>query len=247
MLELLSKDELDSVRKAGVILKDCLEFLSKEAKEGVSTKLLDSKTEEFIRSRGARPAFLGYKGFPASVCTSINEVVVHGIPSEKDILKNGDILSVDVGVKCNGYFADGAKTFAIGNISEIAKKVISVTRDALYKGIEKAIDGNHVQDISCAVESLVEARGFNVVRVFVGHGIGRKIHDEPEIPNFGRPHKGMRLEEGMLLAIEPMVNVGTSDVEILKDGWTAVTKDRKLSAHFEHTVLVKKDKAEILT
>ena len=246
-MKALSKEELRNIRKAGLILRDCLKLLAGEIKEGISTGYLDRKAREFIESHGGRPAFLGYKGFPASICTSKNSVVVHGIPKSKDILNDGDIISIDVGVGYGGYFADGAKTFAVGNIANSSKRLMSVTRDALYKGIEKAIGGNHVQDISHAIQSLVEANGFSIVRVFVGHGIGKSIHESPEIPNFGKPNNGALLEEGMVLAIEPMVNEGTYDVEILDDGWTAVTKDGRLSAHFEHTVIVGKKKAEIIT
>lgn len=243
----MTKDQLDLIRKAGSILKDCMSFLSGEIKEGVNTKMLEVKADEFITSRNAKAAFRGYKGFPAGICASRNNVVVHGIPSEKEVLKDGDIISIDVGAEYEGYFADSAKTFMVGRISEEAERLISVTKEALTRGIEKAKSGNHVQDISWAIQSFVESNGFSVVRAFVGHGIGEKIHQAPEIPNFGSPHKGRIIEDGQVLAIEPMVNVGTSDVKILDDGWTALTKDGQLSAHFEHTVIINGEDAEIVT
>ncbi|MFC1576182.1 type I methionyl aminopeptidase [Candidatus Omnitrophota bacterium] len=221
----MPENGIDSIRKAGVIVKECLAFLKGEVKVGVSTKHLEEKAHEFIVSRNAKAAFKGYKGYPASICTSRNNVVVHGIPSAKEILKDGDIVGVDVGVERDGYFADAAKTFTIGKISEDAQKLIDITREALDRGIAKAIRGGRVQDISWAIQSFVESTGCNVVRAFVGHGIGKKIHEEPEVPNFGEPHKGMILENGMALAIEPMVNAGTGDVEIQEDGWTAATRE----------------------
>lgn len=239
--------KLDLMKKAGSILKGCLKMLSDEIAPGVNTKTLDRKAEEFITSRGARPAFRGYRGFPGSICTSINHVVVHGIPSENEILQNGDIISIDVGVEYKGYFADGAKTYAVGKISSEARRLISAAEEALYEGIKMVRAGNHVQDISWAIQSRVESDNFSVVRAFVGHGIGQKIHEAPEVPNFGKPHSGRLLEDGMALAIEPMVNAGTSEVEILDDGWTAVTKDGELSAHFEHTVLINGKNADIVT
>jgi methionyl aminopeptidase len=243
----LAPDQTALIRSAGLILKECMEALSREIRDGISTKALERTAEEFISDRNAKPAFRGYKGFPASICTSRNNVVVHGIPSEKEILKNGDIISIDVGGEYRGWFADGARTFKVGEVGPEAKRLISVTLEALSKGIEMAKSGNHVQDISWAIQSFVEANGFNVVRAFVGHGIGRSIHEAPEVPNFGEPHKGSILEDGMALAIEPMVNAGTRDVEILDDGWTAVTKDDSLSAHFEHTIIVKGQTAEVVT
>ena len=243
----LSKRELDCIRKAGAILKKCLEIVGKEVREGISTKTLEKKADEFIASQNAKAAFRGYKGFPSSICTSRNDVVVHGIPSEKEILKNADIVSVDIGVEYEGLFADGARTFTVGEASKDAERLIAVTREALYSGIKKAKAGSRIGDISWAIQSFVESKHLNVVRTFVGHGIGRKIHEEPEVPNFGVPHKGRLLERGMALAIEPMVNEGTPDVKILGDGWTAVTKDGRLSAHFEHTVIVGENEAEIVT
>ena len=247
MKTLLSENELDLIREAGSIAKECLKTLAKQVKKGVSTKQLEETADDFIASRNGESAFRGYKGYPAGICTSVNDGVVHGIPSEKTILEDGDIVGIDIGVKYKGYFADAAKTFTVGRTSEDAKRLIDVTKQALSEGIKMAKAGNHVQDISWAVQSFVESNGFSVVRAFVGHGVGRKIHEEPEVPNFGEPHKGPLLEDGMVLAIEPMVNTGTSDVETLDDGWTAVTKDYGLSAHFEHTVIISGEKAEIVT
>ena len=244
---LLSREDIGSMKRAGSILKECLELLSGEIREGVSAKGLEVKAGDFIASHGARAAFLGYNGYPASICVSPNFVVVHGIPSEKQFLVSGDIVSVDVGVEYKGCFADAAATFPVGEIAEESKRLVSVTEEALYRGIKAARAGNRVQDISWAIQSFVESKGFNVVRSFVGHGIGKNIHEPPEVPNFGAPHKGVELEDGMALAIEPMVNIGTSEVEVLADGWTVVTKDRSLSAHFEHTVIINGKKAEIVT
>ncbi len=243
----LSTSELDSLRRAGSILRKCLLELSGMIKPGVTTKTLDEKAEKFIRTHRARPAFKGYKGYPATICASRNNVVVHGIPSDTEKVTEGDIISVDVGVECDGVFADGAKTFAVGRIKPEAQNLMNVTLRALDLGIEKAVSGNRVQDISWAIQSFVESNGFSVVRVFVGHGIGKKIHEDPEVPNFGKPNEGRVLQNGMTLAIEPMVNEGLPDIEIADDGWTAVTKDKKLSAHFEHTIIVRNDKAEIVT
>ena len=247
MATVLQKDERGRMRKAGAIVKECLEILFGEVKAGVSTKELEGKADEIIGSRNAKSAFRGYKGFPAGICTSKNNVVVHGIPSAEETLKPGDIISIDVGVEYEGFFADAARTFKVGQVAPETERLVSVAEESLFRGIEMAKAGNYVQDISWAIQSFVESKGFSIVRAFVGHGIGRKIHEEPEVPNFGRPHKGRFLEDGMALAIEPMVNAGTSDVEILEDGWTAVTKDRGFSAHFEHTIIVNGKKPEIVT
>lgn len=246
MIVLRSVEEIDRIRQAGRIAARSLEKVKKYARPGIETDELDRIACDEILKAGAFPAFKDYKGYPANICTSVNESVVHEIPSDRR-LKEGDILSIDVGVGFKNFYADAALTIGIGNISDKAKKLIKVTEESLYCGIENARPGKRLSDISAAVQSHVESHGFSVVRAFVGHGIGEKIHEEPEIPNFGAPNKGPRLEPGMILAIEPMVNEGSFEVEVLGDGWTAVTKDRALSAHFEHTVAVGIGEAEILT
>ncbi|MFA5143793.1 MAG: type I methionyl aminopeptidase [Candidatus Omnitrophota bacterium] len=246
MIVLRSKDEIAEVREAGRILAQTLKRLKKSAGVGIQTKELDAIARDEIIKRGGFPAFKGYKGFPGNICASINETVVHGIPSDRK-LRDGDILSIDVGVKFRDYYADGAITVGIGAISESAGRLIEVTRKALYIGIEHAYSGRHLTDLSHAIQEYVESNGFGVVRALVGHGIGTRIHEEPEIPNFGKAGMGPILEPGMVLAIEPMVNAGTFEVETLDDGWSIVTKDRKLSAHFEHTIAVTANGPEILT
>lgn len=246
MIVLRSNEEINEIRNAGKIVALALAKVKKYSKPGVTTEELDKIALDEILKHKAQAAFKNYKGYPGNICTSINESVVHGIPSEKK-LKSGDILSIDIGVKFNNFYADAAITVGIGRISDTAAQLMKVTEESLYRGIENARPGKRLSDISANVQSHVEANGFSVVRAFVGHGIGEKIHEEPEIPNFGAPNKGPRLESGMVLAIEPMVNEGTFEVEILDDGWTVVTKDRKLSAHFEHTIVVREGKAEILT
>ena len=213
---------------------------------GITTRELDQVAEDYILLKGARPAFKGYRGFPATLCISINDEVVHGIPGQRR-LKQGDIVSLDVGVNYLGYFGDAAITFPVGEVDPEAKRLLEVTEKALYIGIEKAKVGNRLFDISYAIQSWVESHGFSVVRDFVGHGIGRELHEEPQIPNFGVPHQGPRLGKGMVLALEPMVNEGTYEVRVLSDGWTVVTVDGKRSAHFEHTIAITEDGAEILS
>jgi methionyl aminopeptidase len=215
--------------------------------EGVTTMELDRFAESYLKSKKATPAFKGYKGFPATLCTSINEQVVHGIPSSKVKLSNGDILSIDIGVLYNRFYGDAAITLPVGKINKRAEKLLEVTKKSLEFGIEKAVMNNRLHDISYAIQAYVENQGFSIVRDFVGHGIGRNLHEEPQIPNFGKRGQGPRLKKGMTLAIEPMVNEGTWEVQILKDGWTAVTKDRLLSSHFEHTVAVTSNGPLILT
>lgn len=246
MIVLRSDEEISAIRKAGQVVASAIEKLKSSAKEGITTRELDEIAREEILRMGGYPAFKDYKGYPGNICTSLNEAVVHGIPSERR-LRRGDILSLDVGVKFRGYFADAAVTVAIGSISDQAGKLIEVTGKALDAGIAAARHGRRLSDISHAIQECAESNKFSVVRLFVGHGIGTAIHEEPEIPNFGGPDRGPRLESGMVLAIEPMVNAGTYEVEILDDGWTAVTKDRKLSAHFEHTIAIRPGGPEILT
>lgn len=243
--------EIELIRESSQIVAEVLALLGSRIKPGVHTKELDEIAERFIRSRGATPAFKGYSHdqsnpFPASICISIDDVVVHGIPNGR-VLEEGQIVSIDVGVRKNGYYGDGARTFPVGRISEEKQRLLRVTEESLYKGIEQAIAGNHIHDVSFAVQKYVEAHGYSVVRDLVGHGVGRHLHEEPAIPNFGEPGTGVKLKEGMVLAIEPMVNAGTYKVEVDDDGWTVRTADGKPSAHFEHTVVVRKGEPEILT
>jgi methionyl aminopeptidase len=246
LIILKSKDEIKRIAESCRIVAEVLEEIKKQIAPGVTTRELDEFVESFIISKGAKPAFKGYKGYPASVCTSINEQVVHGIPSSTK-LREGDIISLDIGVYYKGFYGDAAITLPVGKISSQARKLLAVTEQALQAGIEKAVAGNRLSDISSAIQTLVESEGFSVVRNFVGHGIGRELHEEPQIPNFGRPGEGPKLMEGMTLAIEPMVNTGGWEVVVLNDGWTAVTKDKGLSAHFEHTVVITENGCDILT
>ena len=246
MQELKNNTEIEYIRQASRIVGELLLYLREIIKPGITTGWLDKKAEEFIRKRGAYPAFKNYNGFPASICTSVNEEVIHGIPGSYR-LKEGDILSIDVGVQKEGYYGDAAITVPIGRISSEDEKLLRVTEEALYRGIKNAIHGNHVSDISIAIQSFVESNGFSVVRDFVGHGVGKKLHEEPPIPNFKTAGRGSKLLSGMTIAIEPMVNAGKPDVMVKDDNWTVVTVDGKKSAHFEHTVLVLDEEAEILT
>jgi methionyl aminopeptidase len=241
-----SPREIEQLKKSCAIVVEIFRELKKVIAPGITTKELDQISEKIILSRGALPAFKGYRGFPASLCVSINEEVVHGIPGQRK-LKEGDIVSLDAGVNLNGYFGDGAITLPVGEVGREAKRLLEVTERALYIGIEKARAGNRLFDISYAIQSWVESHGFSVVRDFVGHGIGRDLHEEPQIPNFGSPHQGPRLEKGMVFALEPMVNEGTYEVKVLSDGWTVVTADGKRSAHFEHTIAITDGGAEILS
>ncbi|MCX8094003.1 MAG: type I methionyl aminopeptidase [Candidatus Goldbacteria bacterium] len=247
MIELKSKDEIDKIKKSCEIVKKVLYRLKDMIKPGLPTIELDREAYRISREHGAEPAFLNYRGFPASICVSINNEVVHGIPSQKKILKDGDIVSIDFGILYNGYYGDAAITVPVGNVTAIANKLIDVTREALYKGIEKAKKGNKLFDISYAIQSYVEKNGFSVVRDFVGHGIGKKLHEEPMVPNFGKPGTGVNLETGMVLAIEPMVNEKEYEICVLDDNWTVVTKDNGLSAHFEHTVAITDNGTMILS
>jgi methionyl aminopeptidase len=241
------KSELNKMRKANLIVASVLEHLGTLVRPGVTTKELDTIAEEMIVQAGGRPAFKGYHGFPASVCTSINDEVVHGIPRHDKVLKDGDILAVDVGVCYEGFFGDSAKTFPVGAISSELQKLLDVTRESLFLGIKKVCAGNRVQDISAVIQQHVEASGFSVVREFVGHGIGKSLHEDPQVPNFGVSGKGPRLVEGMVLAIEPMVNSKGPAVRVLADKWTAVTADGGYSAHFEHSVAVTENGPWILS
>ena len=246
MIFIKNNQEIDLMRKAGKIVAETLLLVEEKVRPGITTAELDRIAEEFITKHGAKPSFKGLYGFPASLCISVNEQVVHGIPGGY-VLKDGDIISVDCGANINGFHGDAARTFGVGNISEEANKLINVTKESFFKGIEYAKVGNRLTDISHGIQSYVEASGFSVVRDFVGHGIGRVVHEDPEVPNYGRPGRGPKLVEGMALAIEPMVNVGSYKVKTLKDNWTVVTSDGSLSAHYENTIVILPDGPEILT
>jgi methionyl aminopeptidase len=238
MIAYRSAREIERMRQANQLVTRVLESLAAEALPGVTTADLDALAEEQIRKAGAEPAFKGYRGFPGTLCASINEEVVHGIPSRSRALKAGDIISLDVGAKLDGYYGDSAVTVAVGAVPAATQSLLEVTRQALDRGIEKATVGGRLSDISHAIQAWVESHGFSIVREFVGHGIGEQLHEEPQVPNYGQPGRGPKLAEGMVLAIEPMVAMGRPQTRVLSDGWTAVTKDGSLAAHFEHTVAV---------
>ena len=247
MIYLKTDEEIGLMREANQLVGKTLGELAKHVKPGVTTLQLDKIAEMFIRDHGATPAFLGYNGFPGSICASVNENVVHGIPSDKVVLKDGDIISIDCGTFLNGFVGDSAYTFCVGEVSEEIKKLLRTTKEALFKGIEKAVVGNRVGDISNAVQSYCESRGYSVVRELVGHGCGRKMHEEPEVPNFGRKGCGSVLCNGMCICIEPMINQGSKNVAFESDGWTVRTKDRKCSAHFEHCIAIRSEGPQILS
>ena len=246
MITLKSSHEIDLMRQAGKITAAARALAGEMVKPGVTTQEIDKAVEEFIRKQGAVPSFLNYNGYPASACISVNDEVIHGIPGKR-VLQEGDIVSIDVGAYIGGFHGDCAATFACGKISDEAQRLINVTRQSFFEGIKFAKEGCRVQDISAAVQAYVEGQGFSVVREFVGHGVGAHLHESPEVPNFGRSGRGPRLLRGMTLAIEPMVNQGDYNVRVLKDGWTTVTADGKLSAHYENTVLITDGEPEILT
>ncbi|MDO5707171.1 MAG: type I methionyl aminopeptidase [Andreesenia angusta] len=246
MIILKSKREIEIMRRAGRLVGETHAFLKEKIVPGITTLELDRLAEEFIRSKGALPGFKGYRGFPGTICASVNEEVVHGIPGDRE-LKEGDIISIDIGTIVDNYYGDGAKTYPVGKISEEDQRLIDVTRESFYKGIEFAVEGNRLSDISHAIQKYVEENKFSVVTDFVGHGIGKNMHEDPPIPNFGPPGKGPRLQKGMVLAIEPMVNAGTRRVKALSDGWTVVTADGKKSAHYEHTIAFVDDGIVLLT
>lgn len=247
MINLKTTRELRCMREAGKISQEALLKAGEAVRPGVSTLELDAIVRKTIEKAGAVPSFLGYGDFPASACISVNHVVIHGIPSKKQILKEGDIVSIDVGAFYEGFHGDNAWTFPCGKISEEAQKLLDATRESLFLAIDKARPGNRLGDIGSTVQQYVEARNYSVVREFVGHGVGAKLHEDPSVPNYGTPGRGVRLLPGMTIAIEPMVNAGGSAVEILGDGWTTVTRDGRLSAHFEHTIAITKDGPVILT
>ena len=247
MIELKSAREIGLMRRAGHILSEVMQRLRTTVKAGITTLEIDADVEEFIRSKGARPAFKGYRGFPATVCISINEEVVHGIPSAQRHVKEGDIVGLDLGCIVEGYYADCAFTVAVGEVPSRVQELLAVTRESLELGIVECRPGRRLSDVSHAIQTHVERHGFSVVRAFVGHGIGRALHEEPQVPNFGDPGRGPQLRPGMVLALEPMVTMGSWEVRILDDGWTAVTKDGSLAAHFEHTIAVTESGPEVLT
>lgn len=247
MIVLKSKREISIMREAGRIVAQTQEELKKHIKPGISTKRLDEIAEEFIVKKGGIPSFKGYHGFPGSICTSINEVVVHGIPNKNIVLKDGDIITVDVGVIYQGYHGDGAWTFPVGNISPEVEQLLKVTEESLYKGLECAKPNNRIGDISNAIEKHIKLFGYGIVEEFTGHGIGQSLHEEPYVPNFGKPGTGPLLQPGMTICVEPMVNLGTKRVKILSDNWTTVTVDKTKSAHFEHMIVITEDGYEILT
>ncbi len=247
MIVLKTSRELAKMREAGRISALALQAGGKAVQPGVSTWEIDQEIRRFIEKCGAKPNFLGYGGFPGSACISVNHVVIHGIPSKKIILKHGDIVSIDTGAMIDGYNGDNAYTFACGDISKEAQALLDATRESLYEGIAMAQPGNRIGDIGSAVQRYVEARGYSVVRDFVGHGVGTSLHEDPSVPNYGKPGRGVRLTPGMVIAIEPMINAGTKSVRVLEDGWTTVTTDGSLSAHFEHTVAITPDGPVILT
>jgi methionyl aminopeptidase len=241
-----SPREIEQMRRANVLVAEVLAELAGMVKPGITTGELDAAAERLVRAAGAEPAFKGYRGYPATLCASVNDEVVHGIPGER-ALSEGDIISLDMGVKLDGFYGDSAVTVPVGNVTEEVQRLLRVTQESLQKGIAQVRLGGRVSDIGHAIQEHVEAAGFSVVREFVGHGIGAQLHEEPQIANYGEPGRGPRLAEGMVLAIEPMVNMGKPAVKVLRDGWTAVTRDGSLSAHFEHTVAVTKDGPLVLT
>ena len=247
MIGIKSGRDIEKMRAAGRLVAECHEMLAQAVKPGITTRELDRMAYDFIKKRGGYPTFLGYGDFPNSICTSINNEVIHGIPGKRR-LKNGDIISIDLGATLDGFVGDAARTHAVGKVSEEAQKLIDVTKQSFFEGIKYARKGYRLSDISHAIQTYVESNGFEVVTEYVGHGIGRKMHEDPEVPNFGKPGHGPRLCKGMCLAIEPMVNIGTPDVRELSDGWTVVSADRSLSAHYENTIAITGDSdPEILT
>lgn len=247
MIVLRTAKEIDAMRKACIISAEALQIAGEAVKPGITTYEIDQIAYRYIKKQGAEPNFLNYNGYPATACISINDEVIHGIPSKTRVLKEGDIVSIDLGAKIDGYNGDNAATFACGIISDEAKRLCDATRESLYKGIEQAVAGGRIGDIAYAIQSYCEERGFSVVREYTGHGVGTNLHEDPSVPNYGTPGRGQRLLPGMTLAIEPMINMGTKAIKCLPDGWTVKTLDGKLSAHFEHTVAITKGEPIILT
>lgn len=247
MIKIKTKEQLECMRESGRLTKEVLELLGREIKVGMSTKQLDKIAYDYITSCGAYPSFLGYSGYPASICVSIDDIVVHGIPSDDIIIKDGQIVSVDVGVVYNGWQGDAARTFMVGNVSEEKRKLVKVTEECFFKAVEQLRDGTPLGDVGYYVQSHAEANGYSVVRALVGHGIGQEMHEDPSVPNFGKKGTGIRLKAGMTIAIEPMINMGGYQVDFLADGWSVRTRDRKPSAHYENTVAITENGVEILT
>ncbi len=247
MIFLKTNEEIELLRESNLLVCRTLAELAKVIQPGVTTAQLDKLAEEFIRDHGATPAFKGYSGYPASLCTSVNDQVVHGIPSPKVVLRDGDIISVDCGTFLNGFVGDSAYTFAVGEISDEVAMLLKTTRESLFKGIEMAVEGRRIGDIGNAVQTYCESRGYSVVREMVGHGVGRKMHEDPQVPNYGRRGVGPMLKSGMTICIEPMINLGRKELVFESDGWTTRTRDGKPSAHFENAVAVAKGKADILS
>lgn len=247
MISVKSKAELEKMRRAGIIAGNALHFGGRSIRIGMTTHELDKIIHDYIVKNGAKPSFLGYGGFPATACISINNEVIHGIPSKTRKICDGDIVSIDVGAYIDGFHGDTAYTFAVGNVSEEAKQLLRVTEESLYKGIEQAVPGNRIGDIGHAVEEYCTSFGYGVVRKYIGHGVGHDLHESPEVPNFGKPGHGPRLVAGMTIAIEPMINAVGEDVKVLPDGWTVLTKSGSLSAHFEHSIAVTSDGPVLLT
>jgi methionyl aminopeptidase len=246
MIYIKSEEEIGLLRESGLLVSRCLGEVAKHVKPGINTSFLDKIAEEFLRDHGGIPGFLGYNGYPKTLCTSVNAQVVHGIPSET-ILVEGDIVSVDCGVILNGYFGDSAYTFAVGEVKPVVQKLMRVTKECLYKGIEQAVEGKRMGDLGYAIQNHAELNGFSVVREMVGHGLGKDLHEEPEVPNYGRRGSGVKLLSNMVICIEPMINQGKKTVVQDKDGWTIKTMDKLPSAHYEHALVIRKDKAEILS
>lgn len=247
MIRIKSESEIAFMRESGKLTRDTLDYIGSQIRAGMSTKDLDRLAYEFITSNGATPSFLGYSGYPASICSSVDEMVVHGIPSDDFIIKEGQIVSIDVGVIYNGWQGDAARTFCIGEVSELKQKLVKVTEECFFKAIENLRDGTPLGDIGYYVQTHAEQNGFSVVRALTGHGIGKEMHEDPSIPNYGRKGTGIRLKKGMAIAIEPMINAGDYKVDFMKDGWGVKTKDRLPSAHYENTVVITDDGVEILT
>ena len=247
MINIKTDAQIACMRESGKITKDVLDLIGNSIKVGMTTKDLDKIAYDYIKSCGATPSFLGYAGYPASICASIDDMVVHGIPSNDRVIKDGQIVSIDVGVIYNGWHGDAARTFMVGSVSEEKKKLVKVTEECFFKAVENLTDGSPLGDIGYKVQTHAEENGFSVVRALVGHGIGREMHEDPSVPNYGRKGTGIRLKKGMVIAIEPMINMGTYQVDFMPDGWTVLTRDRLPSAHYENTVVITDNGVEILT